>query len=80
MKDLVCYFLKNIFSHDYYLDLFDLVSLTEQESKTMEKVKLDPWLLLVCRVDIPVCPFLNCLVNGTQALKSSKLEVHNVLV
>lgn len=55
-----------------------LVSLMEQESKTMEKGRLDS--LLICSVDTLVCCFLNCLVDYTQALKSSKLEVLNLLV
>jgi len=57
-----------------------LVFLMEQENKTMEKGRLHSLLLLTCRVDTPVCHFLNCLVNYTQALKSSKLEVFNMLV
>lgn len=55
-----------------------LVSLMEQESKTMEKGRLDS--LLICSVDTLVCCFLYCLVDYTQALKSSKLEVFNMLV
>lgn len=70
-----------MFSRGYCWDSLSVLGLSdEKESKTIEKGRLDSLLLLICRVDTPVCHFLNCLVNYTQALKSSKLEVLNMLV
>lgn len=35
-----------------------LVSLMEKASKTLEKNRYDSLLLLICRIDIPACHFL----------------------
>lgn len=66
-----------MFSRGYCLDILFALALSEQESRTMEKGRLDS--LLVCKAATPVHHFLNCLVNYTQTLKSPKLEEPNTL-
>lgn len=77
VKDLVCYFLKIMLACGYCLNILFALALSEQESRTMEKGRLDS--LWICKADTPVHHFLNCLVKYTQILKSSKLEVPNTL-
>lgn len=69
VKDLVCNFLKIMFSCGYCLDIYlHLLSLGKKAKQWRRVVSL-----LICKTDTPVHHY-------TQTLKYAKLEVPNTLV